>query len=148
MVDTTYGTCGKATDDGVTNLDSHFGERCAKEIADLMARSPFRASIFAHVEGLQFPLISIIVINTIVVAVIIVVIITISCRDDLSHVSRASLPNRWPSLGKLQREVLSCAIVTFFCTAYTSSIAIFQHILVSMPSSRLAAMQPNRRNAV
>ena len=46
---TTYGTCGKATDDGVTNLDSHFGERCAREIGDLMARSPFRASVFAHV---------------------------------------------------------------------------------------------------
>ena len=67
-----------------------------------MARSPFRASIFAHVEGLKFPFISIVVINTIVVAVIIVVIVTISCRDDLSHVSRASLPNRGPSLGKLQ----------------------------------------------
>ena len=51
-------------------------------------------------------------------------------------------------LSKLQKEVLSCVIVMFFCTAYTSSIAIFQHNQVSPPSSRIAAMQPNRRNAV
>ena len=35
---TTYGTCGKAADDGVTNLDSHFGEICAREIGERMAR--------------------------------------------------------------------------------------------------------------
>ena len=54
----------------------------------------------------------------------------------------------WLYFGKLQKKVLSCVIVMFFCTAYTSSIAIFQHNQVSPPSSRVAAMQPNRRNEV
>ena len=50
--------------------------------------------------------------------------------------------------GKLQKEVLSCVIVMFFCTAYTSSISIFQHNQVSPPSSPIASMQPNDRNGL
>ena len=51
-------------------------------------------------------------------------------------------------LSKLQKEVLSCVIVMFFCTAYTSSISIFQHNQVSPPPGRIAAMQPNGRNGL